>query len=378
MVVLGGWDGGYLHSGGRYALGHATDHDGDGLSECDGDCHDAHPDVYPGAAQLCDGFNNDCDDATWPIVPPDELDADGDGMRVCQGDCDDNKPHCTTDCTDGDGDEYCIPQDCDDGEPSTRPGAPEPCDFVDNDCDGTIDEGHDQDQDGFTSCGGDCNDQHPAVYPGATELRDCRDNDCDGTLDEGLPDPHVDWDGDGVSVCDGDCDDDEERRYPGNLETCDGIDNDCDGSVDEGHDRDEDGLATCFDNCPYDYNPDQENEDEDPSGDACDCALGDPTIWSYAVIWLVWIDDITLDWQATDPGGETAPTYDLLHSPDASDFGATQATCLESDTSATSSLHQDVPDPGGSFYYLVRGQNDCGDSLGRDSSGAQRTGRDCP
>jgi MYXO-CTERM domain-containing protein len=47
-------------------------------------------------------------------------------------------------CGDGDGDgfadEACGGDDCDDGEPTTWPGAPEACDGVDSDCDGTDDD----------------------------------------------------------------------------------------------------------------------------------------------------------------------------------------------------------------------------------------------
>jgi len=89
-----------------------TDDDNDGYSECQGDCDDTDPTTYPGATELCDGKDNDCDG----IVPADEQDADGDGFMICAGDCDDS-------------------------DPTTYPGAPELCDGKDNDCDGVIDEG---------------------------------------------------------------------------------------------------------------------------------------------------------------------------------------------------------------------------------------------
>jgi hypothetical protein len=109
MVVWGGFPA--LGSGSRFALGHSIDDDGDTFTECTGDCNDANGMVYPGAPVLCDGFNNDCDDALWPEVDLAEADVDADGHRVCGGDCDDL-------------------------DPSTYPGAPETNDGVDNQCAG--------------------------------------------------------------------------------------------------------------------------------------------------------------------------------------------------------------------------------------------------
>ncbi|MEZ4464636.1 MAG: putative metal-binding motif-containing protein [bacterium] len=67
----------------------------------------------------------------------------------------------------------CVPSggrgaacDCDDADPALYPGADEVCDGADNDCDGHVDEGFDQDADGTTTCGGDCDDAHPGRVPG--------------------------------------------------------------------------------------------------------------------------------------------------------------------------------------------------------------------
>lgn len=158
------------------------DEDGDGFSPADGDCNDARDDIYPGAQELCDGRDNDCDGST----PTNETDGDSDGFRLCDSDCDDE-----------DGNVY--------------PGAPEICDDKDSDCDGTNSDRTDRDGDGETVCDGDCDDDEPAAFSSATEVCDDQiDNDCDGFTDV------VDADGDGHSLCGvaGDCDDQNATIYP--------------------------------------------------------------------------------------------------------------------------------------------------------------------
>jgi hypothetical protein len=76
------------------------------------DCDDTNATVSPGAPEICDGLDNDCDLAT-----DEDYDADGDGHAPI-GACD-------------------AGDDCDDGNPDVFPGAPELCnDTLDNDCDG--------------------------------------------------------------------------------------------------------------------------------------------------------------------------------------------------------------------------------------------------
>ncbi len=64
-----------------------SDADGDGW-DWDEDCDDHDPEIHPGADEVCDGgVDNDCDPAT-----DEDVDDDGDGLTECQGDCDDSDP----------------------------------------------------------------------------------------------------------------------------------------------------------------------------------------------------------------------------------------------------------------------------------------------
>jgi N-acetylneuraminic acid mutarotase len=73
MLVWGGVEG--ADTGGRYALEHAVDLDGDGFSSCDGDCLPLHPGAYPGGVELCDDLDNDCNGLVDDDpLPPGEVD----------------------------------------------------------------------------------------------------------------------------------------------------------------------------------------------------------------------------------------------------------------------------------------------------------------
>lgn len=114
----GGWgmiDG--LAAAGLYCT--CADFDGDGAYDrrCGGDdCDDADATTRPGAREVCDGRDNDCDG----LVPADEVDGDGDGVRLCAGDCDDSDPSRHPGALEVVGD--CIDNDCDgDGEGACEP-----------------------------------------------------------------------------------------------------------------------------------------------------------------------------------------------------------------------------------------------------------------
>ena len=199
------------------------DIDADGFYDhfCGGlDCDDKDRDTYPGAFELCDGKDTDCDGT----IPSDESDTDGDGWKICSG-------------------------DCHDADPMIHPGAGDPCDGVDQGCDGLDDE-IDLDLDGYMICAGDCDDLRSDVNPDQEELCDDGiDNDCDGAIDMIDVDclRCIDLDGDGYGspasgVCpfpQRDCDDSDPYVNPGaeegppiNPYCSDSLDNDCDGLVD--------------------------------------------------------------------------------------------------------------------------------------------------
>jgi len=56
----------------------SPDADGDGFHLCDGDCDDHDPNVHPGATEICDGKDNDCNGKC-----DDLFDADHDGYTTC-------------------------------------------------------------------------------------------------------------------------------------------------------------------------------------------------------------------------------------------------------------------------------------------------------
>ena len=318
-----------------------ADGDGDGFAACE-ECDDGSAAVNPDATEVCDGVDNNCDAVTDGADAADAStwyqDADTDGYGdldfstlACEQpagyaadstDCDDAQatvnPGATELCNlvdddcdtlidedaadasvwydDGDGDGYGDPDaslsaceqpsgavadntDCDYADGDVSPADAEICDGLDNNCDGSVDEGaaddaatwyNDSDGDGYGDAGSsvsaceaptgyvsdatDCDDGEGAVNPGEDEVCDGVDNDCDGLTDDSSATDaktyYSDADGDSygnassvLKACSKptgavgnkkDCDDGDSAVSPAASEVCDGIDNNCDGLTDDG------------------------------------------------------------------------------------------------------------------------------------------------
>jgi len=222
------------------------DNDGDGSIET-ADCNDDDAAVFPGATELCDGIDNDCNGTIDEVTAEDagafyaDVDADGFGnAAVSTVAC--NAPAGFTD----------VSGDCDDADATSYPSAPEnDCtDAVDHNCDGSVGFA-DADADGFPACE-DCDDSKDAVFPGAIERCDGLDDDCNSAVDDDAVDAitfYADTDADsfgdpgstkrsceapqGYTANANDCDDSKAAVYPGAAEHCDGVDESCNGVVDE-------------------------------------------------------------------------------------------------------------------------------------------------
>ena len=169
--------------------------DGDGYFLCtDNDCDDSNPLINRGADEACNnGIDDDCDGLIDTVDPECGCtDADGDGYSIIGG--------------------CCGPVDCNDSNPAINPGAPDICDSIDNNCDGSIDEDHVPTD---TNCGlGVCASTGQLLCEKGKTCKDGLDNDCDGTVDRDDTDCGGGSGGGDREICD------------------DGIDNDGDGKTD--------------------------------------------------------------------------------------------------------------------------------------------------
>jgi hypothetical protein len=110
-----------------------TDRDADGWTVDEGDCDDEDAARNPGAPEICNGIDDDCDS----LVDGDDDDLVGDYVWYPDADGDGwgDEDGVVNDCTEPEGAVVTIGGDCDDGDPAVNPGATEICfDGVDNDC----------------------------------------------------------------------------------------------------------------------------------------------------------------------------------------------------------------------------------------------------
>jgi len=153
-----------------------------GYAASAGDCDQNDATVHPGAPEVCNGRDDNCDGQIDENAPPTMLWPDGDG----------------------------------DGYYKTQTGTPK------MGCGGIR---------GYAALGGDCDDTDPNIHPGAIEVCNTKDDNCDGFVDERVR-PQC-----GVGWCRRDsrsCDPKDCTPGPPATEVCNSLDDNCDGVVDEG------------------------------------------------------------------------------------------------------------------------------------------------
>lgn len=188
--------------------------------------------VNPGA-ETCDGLDNDCNGTVDNGNPGGGLVCSTGQQGICSAG--------TTSCTNGS--VVCN---------QNAQASAEVCDGLDNDCNGAVDNGNpgggaacNTGQNGIcaagtTSCTGGtiaCNrNNNPTA-----EVCDGIDNDCDGSIDEGNPGGGLSCNtgllglcSSGVSACSSGAVVCTQTVFPAS-ETCDGLDNDCNGAADNGN-----------------------------------------------------------------------------------------------------------------------------------------------
>jgi hypothetical protein len=153
-----------------------------GYAAADGDCDENDETVHPGATEICNMKDDDCNGQIDENAPPVQMWPDGDG----------------------------------DGYYTFQLGTPK------MGC-GNLP--------GYAARGGDCDDTDAAVHPGATEICNLKDDNCDTRIDERVrPTCGVGWCARYSPTCDpADC-----VPGPPAQEICNSFDDDCDGELDNG------------------------------------------------------------------------------------------------------------------------------------------------
>ncbi len=164
------------------------------------DCNDGNASIHPGATEVCNGVDDNCNDQIDEGVQNTYYrDADNDTYG--------NASVTTHTCTLPSG-YVSNSSDCNDSNAAINPGAAEVCNGVDDNCNTLIDENvlntyyHDVDNDAYgnpldstQACtvptdyvadNTDCNDSNASINPAATEVCNGVDDNCSGQIDEGV------------------------------------------------------------------------------------------------------------------------------------------------------------------------------------------------
>lgn len=168
----------------------------DSYAEQAGDCDDYDPKLNPGASELCNGKDDNCNGMVDEDVVYSDYcqDKDGDGHGARGG-------ATKNDCGPRDGFGVCD-NDCDDSDSKIYPGAEELCNYKDDNCNGRVDEN------ARATCGeGWCRRAADSCTtslctPGDPVAEECNalDDDCDGVVDDGDLCPGGQQCADGVCV----------------------------------------------------------------------------------------------------------------------------------------------------------------------------------
>ena len=222
----------------------------DGFVASAGDCDDTCADCHPGAAEVCDGRDNDCDgsvDQTFACVPG--------AMVGCTTGCGTaGMGACTAACA--------IPSGAECAPPA------ELCNGADDDCDGAIDDGFSCAAGATavctTSCGSlgtgactsACEPAEPSACAPPAETCNGMDDDCDGAPDDGFAcalgasvSCTTSCGTTGSGACTSACAIPSGAACTPPAEVCNGVDDDCDGTRDEGFACAAGQSASCTTSC---------------------------------------------------------------------------------------------------------------------------------
>ena len=226
----------------------ATDNDGDGYNLSDSnssfiDCNDNDSSIYPGATETCNNLDDNCDGNIDEGV----VNSTTCGVGVCSGNSGIQA------CVNGTwGNDTCNP---------LNRSTAETCNNEDDDCDGEVDEGLNQNSTcgvgiclgsvGIQTCtNGILSDTCDAFSNATAEIVNNLDDDCDGEVDEGISRTTTC----GVGICSGNTgieiysngtysngtysngtwvNDTCDPFFNSTAETCNNLDDDCDGEIDE-------------------------------------------------------------------------------------------------------------------------------------------------